>query len=492
VSENVYEKEPVLKRAFMFVEDGDWQRAYQYFERVLDMDPECAQAYLGLLMVETRVKKQEDLINCVQSFENLNSYQKVLRFGDEDLKKTLQEYIEYIKTRNINLGKENLYNRGIALMNSAKNHAEFMNASQVFNSVKDYKDSEALAKKCVQMAEGAKNDVILANGKSLMSFHTVDGYNEAIRLFGLIPGWKEADELAENCRNMIEELNKQAEYKKKQLAKKQKTFKKFALIACVAACFIIAFVIVLNTVIIPGEEYKKAVSLMNDGKYEQAIEAFGKLDGYKDSEEKVILCKKNILKESDVGDYIIFGSYEQDNNLNNGKEEIEWLVLDKEGERILVISRYGLDCQPYNEEREDVTWETCTLRGWLNDEFLNSAFSQQEKAMIPTVTVEAHENPKFDTNPGNDTIDKVFLLSVEEAEDYFSSDNVRKCEPTDYAYDKVTYVYEGNCDWWLRSPGFNQYCAAVVNYDGSVYGGGFFVHTYGIAVRPVLWINLES
>ena len=109
MGENYYQKEPVMKRAFMFLEDGDFQRAYQYFERVLDMDPECAQAYLGSLMAELKARKPEDLKNCVQPFDNLNNYQKILRFGDEELKETLESYIEHIKNRNANMNFEKVY-----------------------------------------------------------------------------------------------------------------------------------------------------------------------------------------------------------------------------------------------------------------------------------------------------------------------------------------------------------------------------------------------
>ncbi|MBP3696995.1 MAG: hypothetical protein J6J45_05560, partial [Clostridia bacterium] len=72
------------------------------------------------------------------------------------------------------------------------------------------------------------------------------------------------------------------------------------------------------------------------------------------------------FSDTQVGDYITFGSYEQDNDLSNGKEPIEWLVLDKQDGKVLVISKYALDAKPYNDEYVDVTWETCTLRSWLN------------------------------------------------------------------------------------------------------------------------------
>ena len=114
------------------------------------------------------------------------------------------------------------------------------------------------------------------------------------------------------------------------------------------------------------------------------------------------------LKNAAIGSYVIFGAYEQDNNLANGNEEIEWLVLARENNRLLIISRNALDSKPYNTEDVSVTWETCTLRTWLNQDFYNTAFSSEEQEMIPTVTVKAEKNNIYGPDPGNDTQDRVF------------------------------------------------------------------------------------
>lgn len=115
--------------------------------------------------------------------------------------------------------------------------------------------------------------------------------------------------------------------------------------------------------------YNKAVSLINAGEYNEAITAFDALDGYKDSAEQIAKYKNKILKSANVGDYVVFGSYQQDSKTSNGKEDIAWLVLAKEDNKVLVISRYALDCQPYNTSYTDVTWENCSLRKSLNDTF---------------------------------------------------------------------------------------------------------------------------
>ena len=257
----------------------------------------------------------------------------------------------------------------------------------------------------------------------------------------------------------------------------------------------------MNTVIIPNGKYNDAIALMDAGKYSEAISAFEALDGYKDSVNKIEECNVNIygeevwnkVKSVNVGDVYKFGSYEQDNNKSNGQEDIEWLVLEKDGTKIRVVSKYALDCRPYNTSYTDVTWETCTLRKWLNNDFLGSAFSANEKAMIPTVTVSADKNPDYNTNPGNAMQDQVFLLSITEANKYFSSDSARQCKPTDYAVANGAWESDsGNCWWWLRSPGFSQDLAASVYFVGNVDEFGIYVDDDDYAVRPALWIDLNS
>ena len=160
------------------------------------------------------------------------------------------------------------------------------------------------------------------------------------------------------------------------------------------------------------------------------------------------------------GDIIRFGAYQQDGSFENGAEEIEWLVLERENDRLLVISRCALDVQWVETDVEAAggTWGECSLRSWLNEAFLDAAFSEQEQAMIPEVTVSADRNPRYDTDPGTDVTDRIFLLSIEEAERYFGSDSARQCTSTEFAQQLGSSNVEINgsgagCVWWLRSPG---------------------------------------
>ncbi|MBR5380053.1 MAG: hypothetical protein IK140_05915 [Clostridia bacterium] len=200
----------------------------------------------------------------------------------------------------------------------------------------------------------------------------------------------------------------------------------------------------------------------------------------------------------EIGDVVSFGSYEQDNNAENGTEPIEWIVLDVQADGSLVlISRYALDAMPYHESYSGVSWETCMLRRWLNEDFFDAAFSAEEQAKIKTVTLVNEGNPGYRSKGGNDTDDKVWLLSINEAtgrsgegKDYscFMLDSVRICYPTAYAEIQGAFaLYDGGCFWWLRNPGRAYWYAAFVDDAGCVYkAGSFVVGDFG--VRPVICV----
>ena len=496
---------PLLKRAFMFLEDGDWNSANEYCEKVLDIDPENASAYLGKLMAELHVKKQERLENQAEPFDHNNNYRKAVRFADEKLKAALTGYIEHINTRNENTRLDSTYTRAKNAMAKANTESTYKEAASLFESISEYQDSAVLAQSCYEKAKIARKNAILSEGKSKMCGEVISNYEAAIKLFESISGWKDADEKIYACQKKIEEIKAkteadrlekehQAEIARKEAERIAKRNKKIAIITTPIVCAVIAFIIVLNTIIIPNRKYNEAIALMDAGNIVEAYEALIALDGYKDSADKAnsIYDKYKVekLKAAKVGDYVFFGAYEQDNNTANGKENVEWLVLEVKDRKALVISKYALDCKPYNERYTD-TWETCTLRKWLNNGFINAAFSADEKAMIPAVTVSAD----YSTNPGNTTQDQVFLLSITEANKYFSSDSARQCKPTDYAVANGAFVnvFNGNyCWWWLRSPGYNQVSAAYVDDDGDVDAHGDDVLYALYAVRPALWIDLNS
>ena len=510
---------PLLERVFLFLEDGKWQDANIYCEKVLDIDPKNAEAYLGKLMVELQVRNRKQLADCAEPFDDRDNYSKVLRFGDEALEKEMRGYITHINERNENTRLTGIYNSAKNAMSAANTESAFKTAADTFATIPGFKDADTLAEQCLEKAEICRKDAVYSTAKSKMIGEKVASYEEAIKVFQTISGWKDSDEQIYACQKKIEEIKAKEEADRLEAERKaeerriaaekaaKKRKKAFAIgTPIVAAC--IAFLIVLTTVIIPNSKYNAAVALMNNKKYDEAITAFEAMDGYKDSENRLENCyigkygeeKWNKIKNIKVGDTYTFGAYEQDNSTSNGKEAIEWTVLDKDGMSLLLISKQALDCQQYNTSYTDVTWESCSLRKWMNGTFLNKAFNAEEQAQIQNTTVSADKNPEYNTNPGNATTDKVFLLSINEVEKYFNSDEARKCAPTAYAKAQGAYTSDSyktasgaaTCWWWLRSPGGNQRDAAIVTDVGSVYYYGYFVDYDNDAVRPALWINLDS
>ncbi len=204
---------------------------------------------------------------------------------------------------------------------------------------------------------------------------------------------------------------------------------------------------------------------------------------------------KAAAPEIKVGDCVKFGCYYQENS--GDKTPIEWLVLQKSGAKVLLISRYALDCETYDDDGDNATWENCDLRKWLNDEFLKTAFTRADQEKIAVTKLANDNNAEFNTSGGNSTEDRVFCLSRSEADSLFPDDEARKCAPTPYAVKKGAYEDgngltdgRGSCWWWLRSPGLRQNLALHVNTDGGINSGGCSVRMSNRAVRPALWVNL--
>lgn len=355
------------------------------------------------------------------------------------------------------------------------------------------------------------------------------------------------------CRDFFEKIEKdkreKAEFEARQTRLKQQKTKAKAISIVSIIGVVIAFVIVLNSVIIPNNKYNDAIDLMSNGEFEKAIDLFKEINNHKDSKNKIDECNTAILeieynkalslmesgdyssaviafrsfnykdsiektseclfkkqmsdlKNINIGDYIKFGEYEQDNNLENGKEEIEWLVLDKKGDKIWLISKYALDKQPYNSSSTNVTWETCSLRNWLNNEFSSNAFSKYHLEKIQTSHVTADINPAIIRNPdtplshkgitpGNNTEDKIFILSGKESENLLPAEKMRTFM-TEYADPDREKYYGNYCAWWLRTPAwtnqnFTMYFANNANCSGRIV----CPQDLDVYVRPAMWISIE-
>ena len=253
---------PLLKRAFMFLEDGDWSSADEYCEKVLDIEPENAMAYTGKLMAELQVRQQENLKNCAQPFNGRGNYQKAVRFADETLRDTLAGYIKHINARNENARLEGIYSSARSAMARGTESA-YKEAARLLAGIRGYKDSESLAKECYEKAEIARKDAILSSAKAKMATKEAQGYGAAMALLRTVPGWRDADRLIEQCRAGIAAINQEIEDARK------------------------------------NETYYKASQIItkfsdNIGMLEAAVAEFQKIPGWRDAEQQIEVCRELI------------------------------------------------------------------------------------------------------------------------------------------------------------------------------------------------------
>ena len=319
--------------------------------------------------------------------------------------------------------------------------------------------------------------------------------------------------------------------------------KKRMAIAALVVIVCVCLALVLTTIVVPARRYRAAAELFLSGEFEEAIEAFESANGYRDTAAQIEACRaairerdhragvalyeageyeaayallnglqyedssekaaeclyriqKDQLGSAAVGSIIRFGRYEQDNDPVNGPEQIEWIVLDVDGTKALVISKDGLFLRAFNDELSPyakITWSNCQLRTWLNETFIQTAFSPDHQSRILLTEVIAETNPVVHTYPGTNTKDKLFLLSMEEANRYFDSDEARRCFGTAFCYAQgAEKDSDGACWWWLRTPGIETSSVTEVVPSGAVFANGFSCgHVPNLAVRPAMWIDLD-
>ena len=231
-----------------------------------------------------------------------------------------------------------------------------------------------------------------------------------------------------------------------------------------------------------------ARELIREGRYEEALE---KLEGV-ESEDAEFLRLRAVLGDVEEGEEVIFGRYEQDDDFENGDEAISWIVLKMEDNKAWLLSRDCLDTLPYYDVfdgRSD--WANCTLRTWLNVNFLNAAFTETEQQLILETELDNKDNWAYHTPGGENTVDRVFLLSLDDAYNY-QGNSWMISKVSKYAEEKGCYVNAGKAGWWwLRSPGKYTRDACYVDATGGVSHYGYVLHRKGWAVRPAIWINLS-
>lgn len=319
----------------------------------------------------------------------------------------LDENSEVVQTAK----KEVAYNEALDLMSEQK----YEEAIEIFTELDGYKDSKAKILEC----ESAIFELKYKEALTLMSEQK---YEEAIDIFTELDGYKDSETKIIECNNAIAEIVE--------------------------------------------SKYEEATTLIADEKYEEALILLNEIGDYKDSKE---LRKKCKLVTCESGDIITFGTYEQDGQLSNGNEDIEWIVIMRDGNKALVISKYCLEQKPFNSILASVTWKDSTIRTWLNNDFYNNAFSSDERNKIFNTTFLTDEI---------ETTDKVFLLDEEDAS--LLPISMLKAKATDY-------VSTSHCYWFLRNTG-SVSNVAYVSYDGKL---GYYENVdREWWIRPVMWIDV--
>lgn len=230
-----------------------------------------------------------------------------------------------------------------------------------------------------------------------------------------------------------------------------------------------------------------ARELIRCGDYESALA----LLEYEEGEEAELLRLRAQLGDLEEGEQVTFGHYEQDNDLENGAEKIVWVVLAVDGEMALLLSLSCLDTQPYHSKETKITWADSYIRGWLNGEFCDAAFSATEQQLLAEALLENKDNPTYRIPGGEDTLDRVFLLSLDEVNTYLPK-SLRYAHVTEYAYAQGCYRNASlNGWWWLRSPGVYSRDAAYIDSVAKVSVYGYVVDRPGWAIRPAVWIDLS-
>lgn len=271
--------EKSIKRIFLYIEDGKNNEAEELIEKVIDAEPENTNAYLAKLIIEANAKTVDGLVDSETIIADSKNLDRAIRFADDDLKAKLVD----IKT-------ENTYRNAHKIYDSAASDSEYLDAKKLFEKIPEHKDSQELIEQCNQKSQSAKIEqtyidaCALVNGATAVSSASIDKINKAISMFESVIDYEDSEKKVDECKRRIEKIKAGIE------ANKKKT-KKIAIIAGIAIAVVIAFIIVLKSVIIPASNYNNAISMMESGDYDNAIDAFEAIGAYKDAEEKITECQ---------------------------------------------------------------------------------------------------------------------------------------------------------------------------------------------------------
>ncbi len=465
----------LLKRVEIFLEDGQWARADDFCEQVLNQDPENGEAYLGKLLAELQVSDRGQLGQLSVPFTESSNYMRVQRYASPEVKAELEKAIAEIHQRNHLAQMERIYQEALSMMQEAKYAGDYHYISEQFASISGYKDADALSEQCIEEAKAVFESEQMADMYEEACYEQeIDGESSlrrALELFYGMRGYKDVDERIAFCEEHIVDV-----------AKAEKRARWIAAIFLILVTVLVVVTILWVKVVGPSLQYKKAHELMDNGEYYEAYTHFQDLGSYKDSSHMMGECVEervdsllddqlDAMRNASVGDTVTFGIYEQDmgdsynrsGDIDEGNwlEDIEWIVLEKQEDKVFLISRQILDYQPYDDYNSG--WSESKLYSWLDTVFLPRAFLG-----------DAYDRLVYAPS----------ILSSQEVEQYFKTVEGRTATMTEYVT-REYYVNPGNDEtWWLRG------ADAVDTYGEIHYAISSMDEERG--VRPVIWVDVSK
>ncbi len=405
---------PLLDRAFIFLEDGKFSEADEYCERVLDQDPRNGKAYLGKLMAENGVRRQDELVDCEMAFDNSDNYMKAIRFGGEDLANSLRGYIIHINERNEHKRTSDIYDNAVNLMKDAgkmvDGETKYRSAAEKFKSIIGFKDAENLSGVCDNLAEESRKNTIYNMAIKQKNEDRIESVETAINSFRSIIGWKDADEQINICEKRIIEIKEREENDKRERELRERQEKKIAKkklmyrIIVVGVLSIVVIVVVVvklydKNVRIPKQRYESAVALMQDSKYEEALNVFESISDYRDCSKEISECRSEIDR---------IKSKENAEKEEKRKKEIERNI--EEGNLDAAISELA------DVKDEDFKQQTV-------DQLVDDLLKRYDRIKITTA---GQVSPALIESIRNDSI-KVCELANDEQRKTITEANDRKC-----------------------------------------------------------------
>ena len=478
---------PALQTAYSYLAEGNWRNANDCFDLVLKQSPLDPYACLGKAMTSANVRSAEELSFCQGDVLDDPFFSAALKYAEGDLKNDLTQLVVRLN-----------YDRQKAQPQRSAIETEAQEESVLAAELAESAETPDATEKANWDEEGGE-----VPAREASAGESEENGQETV---GVVKGKK----------------------------KKKKTA---AVIAALLVVLLGAGGAAAWFYLIPLMKYNKAVDLINDKQYDEGLAIFEALGDFSDAPEqyKTGLYVKglNYLTENDfdncavifeeLGDFkdsrelldsldmrrvsleirtiaaagegetVAFGTYETDGDEENGAEPLQWLVLSNRDDMVTLIAQQSVAGMRFHFNNGETSWAECSLRSWLNGTFFTTAFDQNEADFVCKNYIATPANPDFPSAPGEATVDKVYLLSLNEALTYFKKAGDRKLTCTPASYPDTYTDDSDNCCWWLRTSGARLESAVGVDASGQVMTVGYDCYKNDqIGVRPVISVDISG